>query len=103
MRSANAAKAKRIAAGVTSLLLLVIALFSAFYLAAEAGHDCAGEDCPICACIQRCESALRGFGGGTAALLSVAAPIFFILLFAALFAAALPLETPVSRKVRLNN
>lgn len=100
---ANASKVLRIAAGVMGLMMLVIVLFSAFYIAAEADHDCTGEDCPICACIGQCENMLRGTGDGTAAQLSAGIPVLFILLFAALFVSELSRETPVSVKVRLNN
>ncbi len=96
-------KAKRIAAGIMGIMMLVIVLFSAFYIAAEANHDCTGEDCPICACIQQCENILRRVSEGTASELSAVIPVFFILFFAACFVAALPQETLITRKVRLNN
>ena len=103
MGHSNAGKVKRIAAGIMGLLMLIIVLFSAFYIAAEADHDCAGEDCPICVCIRLCESTLRGMADRTATPLSAVAPVLFMLFLAAIFVAVLPLETPVSRKDRLNN
>ncbi len=103
MRNANKAKALRIAAGIMGMMLLVIVLFSTFFIAAEADHDCTGEDCPICACMHQCENALRGIGDGTAAQPSAVIPVLFLLFSAALFVAELPQETLVSRKVRLNN
>ena len=84
------------------LMLLVIVLFSAFYIAAKAGHDCTGEDCPVCACIQQSKDTLHEIGGGTAAQLSSVIPVLLILLNAALFVAELPQATLVSRKIRLN-
>ena len=103
MCNSNTAKAKRIAAGIMGIMLLVIVLFSSFYLAAEADHDCTGEDCPICACIQKCENTLRGIGDGTAIQSAAVIPVLFILLFSVLFVAEFSRETLVSRKVRLNN
>lgn len=103
MCNSNTTKAKRIAAGIMGIMMLVIVLFSAFYIAAEANHDCTGEDCPICACIQQCENTLRGVGDGTATELSAVIPVFVILFFAAYFVAELPQETLITRKVRLNN
>lgn len=103
MCDSNVSKARRITAGIIGLMMLFVMLFSAFYMAAEADHDCSGEDCPICACIQQCENTLRLFGGGEIRLLSVIIPTLFILPAAALCAAAVPQDTLVSRKVRLNN
>ena len=56
-------------------LLLALLLFSLF-LAAEAGHRCSGEDCPICAGMQLAERVLRQIGGAVlgAALLVVLLP-----------------------------
>ena len=103
MRGPNAAKAIRITAGVMGLMMLVIVLYSAVYIAAEADHDCCGEDCPVCACIHQCEITLRGAGGGAQVQLTCIIPIIPVLLAAAFLTAAIPGETPVSGKVRLNN
>ncbi len=103
MCNSNTANVKRIAAGIMGLMMLIIVLFSAFFIAAEADHDCTGEDCPVCACIQQCENTLRGIGDGTAAQLSAVVPVFFLLFFAALFVAEFSQETLITRKVRLNN
>ncbi len=103
MRDSKASGIIRITAGVMGLMMLVIVLFSAFYIAAETDHDCTGEDCPVCACIQHCESTLRSIGNGISVSSSVIIPFLFILLAAALFAAAVPSDTLISRKVRLNN
>lgn len=49
---------KRIGAGLLCAgLILAVFVFSAF-AALEAGHDCTGEDCPVCrlltVCRRRC-------------------------------------------------
>ncbi|MCR5648213.1 MAG: hypothetical protein K6F67_01595 [Oscillospiraceae bacterium] len=85
------------------LMMLVLVLFSAFYIAAEADHDCSGEDCLVCACIRQCENALRVVGDGTAAGSAAVAPVFVILLAAAFVIAAASPDTLISVKVRLNN
>lgn len=103
MRNSNTSKVLRIAAGIMGLLMLVIVLFSASYIAAEADHECCGDDCPICACIQQCENTLHGFSDGIAVQSSAIAPVILILLAAAFAITAVSQETPVSRKVRLNN
>lgn len=103
MRDSNVSKAKRITAGIMGLMMLVIVLFSAFYIAAEVDHDCCGEDCPICACIQLCENTLCGFGDGTVAQPAAVVPVILILIATVFFVTEVSQETLVSRKVRLNN
>ena len=84
-------------------MMLVVVLFSAFYIVAETDHDCTGDDCPICACIQQCENILNQIGDGAAAQISVVAPVVFLLLFVLFSARSITQETLVSKKVRLNN
>ena len=103
MAYSKVSRAKRIAAGIMGLMLLVIVLFSAFYIAAEIDHDCSGEDCSICACIQQCENTLRGVGNGTASQSAFVVHLILMLLAAAFAVTAVSKETLVSRKVRLNN
>ena len=99
----SGSKAKRIAAGVMGLTLLLVLLLAALFLIAEADHDCAGEDCPICAVMCSCAQALRRFGAAARSLSAAAAPAVCFLFAAALCAPLLALETPVSRRSRLNN
>nr|MCR5719967.1 hypothetical protein [Lachnospiraceae bacterium] len=75
MRNSSTSKVSRITAGIMGLMMLVIVLFSSFYIAAEADHDCCGEDCPICDCIHRCENTLRGIGDGAAVRSAAVAPV----------------------------
>lgn len=103
MRNSSKSKALRIAAGIMGLMMLVLVAFSAFYIAAEADHDCCGEGCPICACIHHCENTLRGIGDGTAVRTAIVAPVILFLLAAAFIIPAVSLDTLISRKVRLNN
>ncbi len=93
----------RIAAGIMGIMMLFIMLFSAFYIAAEADHDCTGEDCPICACIQQCENTLHQISGGITSQAVIIIPIVFMLISAFPYAVCFLRETLVSRKVRLNN
>ncbi len=103
MRNSNTSKGLRITVGIMGLMMLVIVLFSAFYIAAEADHECCGEDCPICACIQQCENTLRGIGDGAAVKSASVAPAILISPAAAFVITAVSQDTLVSRKVRLNN
>ncbi len=99
----NVSKHRKIAAGILGMLMLFVMLFSAFYIVAEADHDCAGNDCPICVCIQQCENTLHQLSNGTALQAAVIIPVLFLLVSAVFSAYAFLQETPVSRKVRLNN
>ena len=96
-------KALRITAGIMGLMMLILVLFSAFYIATEADHDCCGEDCPICAYIHQCENTLRGIGDGTAVRPVIIAPVILFRLAAAFTITAVSRDTLISRKVRLNN
>ena len=94
---------KRITALSLCALLLFGALFVVFYPLAEAGHDCCGEECHICACIQLCESLLH-----KAADLPVPQMLALTVLSFLRFSVSVPdayhlRETLVSQKIRLNN
>ncbi len=103
MRGLTASKAIKYAAGIMAGMMLVVFLFSAFYIAAEADHDCSGGDCPICTCIRQCENLLHPSDDGTTAQPAVVVPVVFFLLSAVLPGVVFPQETLVSRKVRLDN
>ena len=91
------------AAAVFAAVLAALLILSAAAIAVEARHDCAGEDCPVCALVRTAAGRFNAVGGAFAAVAACC--------FAAL-AAALP---PVFRlrpaftfslitdKVRLNN
>lgn len=102
MRDLGVSNSKRIVAGIMGILMLVCMLFSAFYIAAEIDHDCTGDDCPICVCIQQCVKILDQVADG-AVQVSVAIPVFFIFLFVLFSVRSIVQETLVSKKVRLNN
>ncbi len=88
---------------ILSVLMLSVMMFSAFYVTAEANHDCCGEDCPICVHIEQCESMLRGAGEGTF-LLGLA--VFLAVLSSEVFAPTgsdSSLFNPITSKVRMNN
>ncbi len=103
MCNSKASEAKRMITGVMVLMMLATMLFSAFFIAEEADHDCTGEDCPICTLVEQCENTLRGFGGGILSQLSGVISVLFLLITAASLIVVLSQDTPVSRKVRLNN
>ena len=97
---------KKIVAGVLAILLLSVLLFSAFFIAFEAHHDCSGEeDCSICYCIEQCGRAILQvrFGYGSAARTIVSLFLFLLTVASFQFATVFTHETLVSRKVQLND
>ena len=73
-------KVKRISCGAAALLFFAALTLSAVFLAAEAGHECEGEGCHVCARMQECEAALRRFGGVLPGVFAAAVGAFFLLL-----------------------
>jgi hypothetical protein len=103
MRSIARLQSNRFVAGIMAVMMLVVVLFSVTFIVVEIHHDCCGEDCPVCACISQCESILQQFGYGMtlqAAVISLAV-ILVLCNFLSLFIRAQ--DSPVSRKVRMNN
>ncbi|MBR5712262.1 MAG: hypothetical protein IKX54_01570 [Lachnospiraceae bacterium] len=90
-------------ASILGILMLVVLLFSALYIAHEMDHDCEGEDCPVCSIIRQCESVIRRGCGAAPVQVWVAIPMLIGLAAAALFVCVTASETPVARKVRMNN
>ena len=87
-----------LAAATASVMILSVA-----YIAAEANHDCAGEDCPVCVCIEQCLNNLRTLGTAVEAkpetfiaekFFNPPAPVYICLIA--------PI-TLINRKVRLDN
>ena len=56
-----------------AVVLAVVMLSSAVYLALASDHDCASEDCAVCRQISACENLLKTLGlAGAAAAVSAA-------------------------------
>ena len=84
-------------------IMIFISVASLFYIFSETKHECSGENCPVCACIHQAQQALRNLSSGAAAGQLMTA--VFISLFAA-FAVhffVISCDSPVKRRVRLNN
>ena len=87
---------------VTALIALAM-LSSVAFIAAEADHECSGEDCAVCCAISACVNILKSFS----AALAVAAAGAFA--FSALTDAVIHYEsarfvrTPVALKTKLLN
>ena len=90
-------------AWVVMLATVFVVLFSSFYIADHANHDCIGEDCPVCAVMEQCRIILKTIG--TAVLVTCACIASHILLqsntlYQAYFFIC---NSLFSQKVRMNN
>lgn len=96
-------KKTRVAAFLLAVAVLFVMLSSALFIAAEAGHECPGENCSVCCLINACREALKNLS------LAVCVAVFAASLIYALrrrtFARAghKAFHTPVTLKVRLSN
>ncbi|MCR4842230.1 MAG: hypothetical protein K5840_03085 [Eubacterium sp.] len=99
----NTLYVKKAAAGAIAALMLAVVIVSAFFVAAEAGHHCDDDDCPICSCIQICESVLHQMGDGSVGVSVVTAIAAFELLTVAMPGWAEESKTLVTAKVRMND
>lgn len=102
-RNSSINKSQRIAATILSIAILVVVLFSSFYLAAEENHDCTGEDCPICVCIQQYENNIRQMVNEEITNVLANLLVMFFLLPIYIRAIFVFKPTLVTQKVRLNN
>ncbi len=103
MQGSKGVKLKRNACGIMALMMLLVLLCSVSAIAFEADHDCCGDDCPICECIEQCENVLRQVGSGAVTAIISIIPFALtgtIVIFCLNFFRN---ETPVSMKIRLNN
>ena len=85
------------------LVVLIFLLFSAYFVAYEADHECSGEDCPVCALLHISEDSLRQLGCGVSSLPAAGMLIFLIMVMRLCTDSCNIISTPVSRKTRLNN
>ena len=54
---------KRLAAACLALLIAAVLLISLAFIACEADHVCAGDNCPVCAVVSLCRDALKTLAG----------------------------------------
>ncbi len=103
MKNSMGRKISRSFACIMAAMVLIIVLFSSFFIVSHADHDCTGEDCPVCACIQQCENILHGVGDGSIYAASGILPVVLIVGFILTSYCIVVSDTPVSEKVRIND
>lgn len=95
---------KRISAGLLCVIFILAMLLSSVFIIHEAGHDCTGEDCPICQAIVMNSQLLRLIGVAILVLASLLGILRTKHAWAGTLGFSLPASrTLVSWKIRLNN
>ena len=96
-------KFRRITVIIITALIALAMLSSAAFIAAEANHDCTGEDCAVCCAISACVNIFKSL---TAAFTAVAAGVCVFFGFGAALKTCGEIytpATPVSLKTKLLN
>ncbi len=88
---------------VMCILFIVVTFACLFYIEKELNHECKGEDCPVCACIQQAQQMLKKLSTGMA--VSQAAGLIVVAAVSVAFTWSLFIikNSPIRQKVRLNN
>lgn len=94
---------KRTAAMLLAALLAAVMLFSVFFIVLEADHDCAGEDCAVCAVLSVCEELLTGRSAAASCIAAAVLAAVVTRSAARLCAVGTGSVTPVSLKVKLSD
>ena len=96
-------KKKRIISLIVAVAVFFVMLYSALYIAAEANHDCVGENCPICYQISVCENTLKNLSLAVCAVAFAAAFTYTLCRSISDCADVTPSYTLVSLKVKLTD
>lgn len=96
-------KKKRIISLVVAVAVFFVMLYSALYIAAEANHDCVGENCPICYQISVCENTLKNLSFAVCAVAFATAFTYTLCRSITACADVTPSYTLVSLKVKLTD
>ena len=90
-------------ASALALMLLFSILFSVFFAAVEAGHDCLGDDCPVCASLMECCEIVQSLKNSLPLLAVCVLMCIPLNTCVEKTSLLLPFITPVSLKIQLNN
>lgn len=97
-------KKQRAAACFAALAIVCVTLFSFFLIADVSDHDCAAQDCRICAYIRTAQNTLDQIGTGRVCLNHCALmAVFFLAALSCPDADRFLFASPIDKKVRLNN
>ncbi len=96
-------KARRWLAVLFAVLFVFTMLSSELYIALEADHDCAGENCSVCAQIGVCHFVLKLLAGAAVAFLVVTIRLRLIMQDGLPIALNVKNTTPIKLRVKLLN
>lgn len=88
---------------ILSAVMFLLMAFSAFYIAEETVHECSGEECPICECLQICEGILYETQGARLIIISALIAYALICRIGMTGSTVFSFDTLVSEKVRMEN
>lgn len=100
--SSNSTFIKTLAAVAAAAMLTVI-LLAGIFIVLEADHECEGEYCPVCECIENCHALLSQIGSAITASITPVITAGLLITVCICFVRVMRKETPVSTKVRLND
>ena len=96
-------KKKRVTAMLLAVAVLVVMLCSALFIAAEADHDCVGENCPVCYQINVCQNILKCLSLAVCVAVFFAAFTYILCRSVSVCAGVAASYTLVSLKVKLTD
>ena len=85
-----------------AIALLSTLCLSVFFVHADVDHDCAGEDCPICALIQIARGNFQNLDSAASTTAQIERTSLTPISFSPLVSFII-FSTPVSEKIKLNN
>ena len=96
-------KKRRLVAIILAAAVLFVMLFSAVFIAEEAGHDCIGENCPVCCQINACRNVLENLSLAVCVFTFIAAVKFTLQKVVSSLRENIQNQTPVNLKVKLSD
>ena len=94
---------KKLLALLLCAMLLLSLVFSISFISHEAGHDCAGEECQICAVISECTKVIERILAVATVFVLCGAPLLFVRHESDFVAFLAEENSPVKLKVKLSN
>ncbi len=94
---------RRIFSALMAIIIIVSVLCPICFLIAEAGHECPGEDCPVCCAINICENVLKLFGFVSCSLISAAVIRLIAVLISEKYREYFHCDSLISMKVKMTD
>lgn len=98
----NSSKRSLMAFILCASLVLVIS-FSYLYIFSHNNHSCSGQECPVCEQIQIAEHMIEQIKNAMITIAVIYMTVFFVCRLLEMTCVLLENDSPVKRKVRLNN